>query len=143
MDSNSKQNKSDFGSFLEGFKSRNLESVQAPVLNLIEQIIDISHELRAIFETSKVDAKELDEFIGECKKQFKVAESGDLINALDSIGMKMTAFIRFSKGNNKLPNVVNDVFTDLFAEYAKAAKMAEDNRLIKRAVEIGRLIESA
>jgi hypothetical protein len=139
---NIKQNKSDFGSFLEGFKSRNLASVQEPALNSIHQIIEILQELRELFQKEQVEVNELDRLISDCRKLLKVAEKDDLVNTLDNLGAKLVAFMRISKSYSNLPDVIDDVYAELFSVYAKSAKMIEDNRLIKRAVEMGSLLEN-
>jgi hypothetical protein len=139
---NIKQNKSDFGSFLEGFKSRNLASVQEPALNSIHQIIEILQELRELFQKEQVEVNELDRLISDCRKLLKVAEKDDLVNTLDNLGAKLVAFMRISKSYSNLPDVIDDVYAELFSVYAKSAKMIEDNRLIKRAVEMGSLLDN-
>jgi flagellar biosynthesis/type III secretory pathway chaperone len=139
---NIKQNKSDFGSFLEGFKSRNLASVQEPALNSFHQIIEILQELRELFQKEQVEVNELDRLISDCRKLLKVAEKDDLVNTLDNLGAKLVAFMRISKSYSNLPDVIDDVYAELFSVYAKSAKMIEDNRLIKRAVEMGSLLDN-
>ena len=132
------QNKSSFGDFLQGYKMRNLRSVQAGMMIKIDLITNLLNELQG--HVAKFDDKypNVKERLAQAISVLAEPKKMDLIPLLADFGQRFATVLGLLRTTDlKDDGFVREIVSVITYEYADGAKTIGDKMLIKIALIIG------
>jgi len=128
--------KSSFAGFLDGYKARNIQSVEKSLNYKIEEILELTNSMTGLL---KKNPKNTD-LVKSLKRTSSILKEKDvyIINRMHSFG---EAF----KSNIKIMDTTSEIDLDdlkekernIIYKFGELAKMSEDRRLMNLAIEIG------
>lgn len=128
---------SSFARFLEGYKSRNIGSIEHNINFKINEIINISNKIIKQADTAK-DKPELIYVLKRSVSILREKKVDDIISQLYSYGESLKTNINTIKVAQENNETVKEMLSKLIYNFVELAKMSEDRRLIDLAIEIGK-----
>lgn len=122
--------KSSFAGFVDGYKSRNIATIEGVVNNKIEEIID--------FLTSLTDAQNnhpnFNRILNRNINLLKKTGQTDMIDSLISFGESLKSSVELINNATNASTEKREKMRKVIYDFGEIAKMTEDNALIDLAI---------
>jgi hypothetical protein len=132
------KNQSSFTSFLEGYKEKNIESNQSGIATRVEETKSIMDSLIAYYN-SKQNTQLADTLKRgrEILSRQPSADLGITVILFDFGAFIQSNILSITRSLQNQDSVLREQYERLVFNFVELAKMTEDGRLIKSAIEIG------